>query len=612
MISHIHIRNFRSIEKADIQANWITTFVGANDAGKSNILRALNLFFNGQTDPGTPFDFERDFNRFAAQRRNKANEVEVTLTFQLPEGYLREGRPKQVIWRKIWRAYGPVTDMEERNYADGQLFSARSKIGFLLDRYRFQYVPAIKDKKFFADLQGKMYEVVATVADQTLRASALDFEGKIQEHMEELLVSVNQTFQTENAMRLPENLRQIFENLEFREEDIPLSRRGDGIKIRHIPMMLKFMAEKENSLLGRGAVRYTHIWGFEEPENNVEMSSCFEMARQITNTVAESDGRYQLLLSTHSPVFYGLPEPSDDPVGDPWLTVHFVQKHDRRTAVIQKKREEVDQAMGLMPLVTPYIVEAREKLEKFERDLEDAREIAERRRPTLFVEGASDAAVISKLTAILSPEALAGIHIHPGGDGEYGSANALSSRALAWGLEMRHRPKTMRMRALALFDADEEGKRAKRELSNELQRLRLDNSDLVKAMCLIEPPRLRALKTNFRIPADLEAFYSDSLWDLAEQRGWLVPVADLTNRIAPEINNRLIIEGGGSPFEGLGNIDRLRIQKTFSTEGKRLISQHISRMPPDQAEEALVDLKPVINRILANLVPERAVRVVAV
>ena len=36
-------------------------FVGMNDVGKSNVLKALNLFFNGQTDYNVDFDFKKDF-----------------------------------------------------------------------------------------------------------------------------------------------------------------------------------------------------------------------------------------------------------------------------------------------------------------------------------------------------------------------------------------------------------------------------------------------------------------------------------------------------------------------------------------------------------------------
>ncbi|MFW1331870.1 AAA family ATPase, partial [Vibrio parahaemolyticus] len=48
MIRQITITNFRSIRKETISTEEITTLVGKNDAGKSNLLRALNLFFNGK------------------------------------------------------------------------------------------------------------------------------------------------------------------------------------------------------------------------------------------------------------------------------------------------------------------------------------------------------------------------------------------------------------------------------------------------------------------------------------------------------------------------------------------------------------------------------------
>ncbi|MCB0293377.1 MAG: AAA family ATPase, partial [Calditrichaeota bacterium] len=55
IIKSIRICNFRSIDevKLDVSAGDLCIIVGNNDAGKSNILRALNLFFNGETDIGS-------------------------------------------------------------------------------------------------------------------------------------------------------------------------------------------------------------------------------------------------------------------------------------------------------------------------------------------------------------------------------------------------------------------------------------------------------------------------------------------------------------------------------------------------------------------------------
>ena len=59
----IEITNFRSIrERLTIRENdaRLCTFVGANNLGKSNIPRAINLFFNKEVEPGLPFNAETD------------------------------------------------------------------------------------------------------------------------------------------------------------------------------------------------------------------------------------------------------------------------------------------------------------------------------------------------------------------------------------------------------------------------------------------------------------------------------------------------------------------------------------------------------------------------
>lgn len=61
IIKSIRIKNFRSIRNELIEAKNMDIFVGLNDAGKSNVLKALNLFFNGQIDYGVMFDFKRIF-----------------------------------------------------------------------------------------------------------------------------------------------------------------------------------------------------------------------------------------------------------------------------------------------------------------------------------------------------------------------------------------------------------------------------------------------------------------------------------------------------------------------------------------------------------------------
>lgn len=601
MISELSIRNFRSISSADVPANWITTLVGANDAGKSNVLRALNLFFNGQTNPGEPFDFGRDHNQFAAVRKSKAPQIEISIKFRLPDGYLREAQPSDVLWKKVWRRDGEVRNLETRTFADGSAFPPRSKIPSLLDRIQFTYIPAIKDRAFFADLQGRLYDVLASVAEQPLKDSAGEFQEQLGQQLRNLLDSLREAFDADATMRLPENLREIFENLEINSGGIPLSRRGDGIKIRHIPMMLKFIAQKHDELLTRGGVRYTHLWGFEEPENNVEMSAAFRMGDEFVDVVADSD-LYQLIITTHSPIFYRLDY--HRPEATEWLTSHFVSKRGNDTSIETRDPDEVDESMGLMPIVAPYVAKAKERYGELEAQLVAVRDIAAQRRPTVFVEGESDRVVLTKAWEVFGGVPVAQVNICAG-DGAYGGAGALRSRALAWLLTLRHRAPPQRVRAAAVFDSDPSGTQERVALGTEITRLKLGALGL-RVVALDAPLRLRPLvQQGFSIPIDLEALYTDAFWTHADQNGWLEPIEDL----GPMLSRRMVAAmaaGGNNPFEGLAPGDALRLRNRFGDRGKRCAARWLSSLAHADAERELEAFRSLITSLRAHLLPVQA------
>lgn len=61
LIRGIEISYFRSIYKMRLDdLAEATILFGRNDCGKSNILRALNLFFSNETNPYQALDFVRD------------------------------------------------------------------------------------------------------------------------------------------------------------------------------------------------------------------------------------------------------------------------------------------------------------------------------------------------------------------------------------------------------------------------------------------------------------------------------------------------------------------------------------------------------------------------
>jgi putative ATP-dependent endonuclease of OLD family len=77
-IERVHIRNFRSILDETIYFNRYICLVGANGAGKSCVLSALNLFFRQSRDVATDLQ-ELQVEDF--HNKNTAEPIQVTVTF---------------------------------------------------------------------------------------------------------------------------------------------------------------------------------------------------------------------------------------------------------------------------------------------------------------------------------------------------------------------------------------------------------------------------------------------------------------------------------------------------------------------------------------------------
>lgn len=87
LISAVEIKGFRSIRSCRIEdLGDFAAFAGLNNSGKSNVLRSLNAFFNGETDEGLRLDVDADYYRPDLSKK-KAKEITIAVTFSLPERF---------------------------------------------------------------------------------------------------------------------------------------------------------------------------------------------------------------------------------------------------------------------------------------------------------------------------------------------------------------------------------------------------------------------------------------------------------------------------------------------------------------------------------------------
>ena len=599
MISNIKIRNFRSIDQLDIPTSRITGFVGLNDVGKSNILRALNLFFNDETDRGKPLDFDQDFNKHAVTRKKKAKEIIIEITVDLPRSYQKADT--SAIWRRVWRSDGERIEGRKRSYPDGGEFGSYSKIPTFLDRIRYHYVPAIKDQQFFANLQGKIYEVIAHVATQSLRKSAKEFEASIEEHIAELVSEVSGLFHFPSGLELPTNLRNIFENLEFKAGNVPLAQRGDGIKVRHVPIILKFLDEKRNSLMNQGGVRHSSIWGFEEPENNIEFSAAFDLAQQFSDF---ANSNRQIMFTTHSPAFYML---SSDEDSRNTAKIYVVSKKGSHSKAATIDQSDINEEMGLLPLISPFVKEERNKwvehIEEVKQTVARERKIAKREIPTLFVEGKSDKIALTRIVAVFYPKIARKISINSGESNEYGSASAVVNRVLAWQLLSETSKQREPERCAGIVDRDTRAPINKKhsELCKFIGR---KSRNISKLLVLGKPRRLVGLhKAGFILPFDIEAFYPDSIWEIAFQKGWLEKATNVNERVGDKEAIDLLLTGSGnSPLCSLPKEDQLRVVWCWKpgkkVDGAKLVKDMSDHDILNDFEDLANAIKPALKHIL--------------
>lgn len=376
-LKKMRVRNFRSLEDIAIDFKQFSILTGNNDVGKSNFLRALNLFFNGHTDSGIEFEFINDFSKTWRAESKKAKEISITLTISPPATY-EGGGAKDIVWEKKWRATG--LHSVEIKYEDGSNVSGRSKIPAWLERIQFHYVPAIKGNEYFKILLKDIYRVLdATSGMQGASTTFVDYIKKI---TSVIGTHTQAHLGFSSHLELPTDLSDIFSRMELfaqfndDEEDgkISMSQRGDGVKVSHIPILLQFIADQRNVNAGRGTIKSISIWGYEEPENNLELNRCYELADRLFNISSS----IQVICSTHSPAFYSQGQKAD-------AVCYFVKKIAQKTQLETHSKNVLDNEMGLMPLVAEHIVAARAALKESQEKIEQLKRQPD--LPTIYVEG---------------------------------------------------------------------------------------------------------------------------------------------------------------------------------------------------------------------------------
>lgn len=450
-IKEITIKYFRSVYNIKLKdLGHCVIFSGQNDAGKSNVLKALNLFFNNQTDWQTDFNFRNDF---SFKRLQEVREetikgkqfIQVEIKFRRGDGF-QNTLPREFSVKKTWDRNSQLpkesNDLEQKQ-KQGKIHSSNLKIiqrslTQYLNKVKFEYVPAIKDKRLFEHMMNQLQDEI--LIQLTKKGEEISEEiARISSKYSESATALKHEFQNSTGINtgiaLPISPNDLFRVLNIVTDfDDPgntrlnLDFRGDGIRLRYIPSLYNFLAEN---------YRGRYILGFEEPENSMEYGLGSKMAHVFFDKYAQNS---QIFITSHSPSFLIsmnknvdyfriYQEDSSTKAASLRLQGSLLSLEDK-----DQDNAKLREELGLTELQREFHKVYEKKLKEAETNIQLIeklnKEIDQFQKPVVYTEGKTDVTIlncawdklypgIDKPFEILSVETTE----EEGGDGGYGALN---------------------------------------------------------------------------------------------------------------------------------------------------------------------------------------------
>jgi len=303
-VSSVRIQKFRSIDDATITLDQVMALVGANNVGKSHVLRALNAFFN--------FSDERESFLNHSHQYSSRSRPRITVVFKdihpedlIPEEYLNGGvLTIQFTYR--WDRQNPSYEVNlggEKKPLDIDSFSR------LMQHHKYIYVPIIRDYgTSFSRENGIAYQLLSKTIQQQIAN-----RNTIQPHVDRLYDKVRNTvfktaisrvagyypFKKNANFKLDFRDSNLLDNI-LREVSLELIEDTQTNEIANCGSGVQSAVYFAFSLANEMNSEINYLVGVEEPEQNMHPQAQRQLIESLKNS--ELYPNTQFLLTTHSPV----------------------------------------------------------------------------------------------------------------------------------------------------------------------------------------------------------------------------------------------------------------------------------------------------------------------
>ena len=315
LITEVTVDHFRSIRGQSIgDLGHFTALAGLNNSGKSNLLRALNLFFQNQTDIGIPFDFIHDYFCHDLKMR-KAKRVSITVKFDLPPTFKFRKKLEGVerllgrsfALKKLWTKHSH-TPLYYLNDSITQLDrEQQGLVDQFLSLISFRYIPnrvlpldiIRNEHKSLRDVLIRRLAKKARQQQSVFRA----IEKTSANLIKALLYSIHNVCPDVGALRLatPSSWQDLVFafGYKLKVKDIEIDDTAQGSGIQSL-LMFETLSLIDRDYFQKFGWRQAAIWAVEEPESSLHSSLEARVSDYLGRLANDTNNRLQVFSTTHS------------------------------------------------------------------------------------------------------------------------------------------------------------------------------------------------------------------------------------------------------------------------------------------------------------------------
>ena len=315
IMKDITIRGFRSIKSAELKdLSDFSVLAGLNNSGKSNFLRALNLFFTGKPEPDVPFELERNVYRGAKKSRKKKR-IEIGVRFSLPTNFHFRQRLEDVEKllghkfkiSKTWTLEQPEPDMYLNDNKKPLDADDTKKVEQFLSLVSFRYIPnrviptdiIKREQQALRDVLVRRlarFRKQTTTLFQGLQTTAESLAKTVSADVKNFIPDID-TVRLATASSLAELVFQFGYRLKEGNVETDETEQGSGLQSI---LMFETLHLIDRDYFQQFGWKQAAIWAVEEPESSLHTSLEARTASLLAKITHEEDGRLQIIGTTHS------------------------------------------------------------------------------------------------------------------------------------------------------------------------------------------------------------------------------------------------------------------------------------------------------------------------